>query len=320
LAHPFLWVDVFAEARYGGNPLAVLFDAADLSGAEMQRVAAETNLAETAFVTGRAEDAWRVRIFTPVRELPFAGHPTLGSAWAIRALRAPGAETLVLALDAGAIPVRFEAGAAGERAWLTSPPVELGPEADRGAAARAVGLEMRDLAPELPVRSVAVGPGFLFVPVASRGAVARARPDPAGLEALARTGAPPSAYVFCADGGDREGDGRVDGGGGRERSDRGEAAGADAAVRMFAPALGVPEDPATGSAAAGLGAYWLAHGDPPGGALDWRLEQGTERGRPSALFLRARRRREGASEIQVGGAVVPVAEGRWGIAAPGDRG
>jgi len=318
LAHPFLWVDVFAEARYGGNPLAVLFDAADLSGAEMQRIAAETNLAETTFVTGRAGEAWRVRIFTPVRELPFAGHPTLGSAWAIRALRAPGAETLVLDLDAGAVPVRFEPGAEaeGERAWLTAPPVELGPEADRGAAARAVGLETRDLAPELPVRSVAVGPGFLFVPLASREAVARARPDPAGLEALARAGAPPSVYLFCTGGGDR---GRG-GDGGRESTAGKDGAEADAAVRMFAPALGVPEDPATGSAAAGLGAYWLAHGDPPGGALDWRLEQGTERGRPSALFLRARRRREGAAEIQVGGAVVPVAEGRWGIAAPGDRG
>ena len=129
MPHPFHIVDVFAETRYAGNPLAVVLDAGDLHPPEMQRIAAEMNYSETTFVLSRTprDGGYGVRIFTPVQELPFAGHPTLGTAWVLRHEVARGTPTqLLLDLGVGRIPVTFETSD-GEIAWLTAPPVELGP-------------------------------------------------------------------------------------------------------------------------------------------------------------------------------------------------
>jgi trans-2,3-dihydro-3-hydroxyanthranilate isomerase len=283
-------VDVFAERRYGGNPLFVVVDAEGLATETMQAIARETNLSETTFVgAADASGAFRVRIFTPAEELPFAGHPTLGTAWVIRHHVAPEPPARVtLALGVGAVPVDFEPAGDGESelAWLTAPPVELGASVDPERIAPCLGLSPRDLDPTAPVQLVAAGPRFVFVPLRALAALQRSRLDARAL-AQAVPGAPANVYLFC-----------------RETLERAN----DLHVRLFFEAGGLREDPATGSAAACLGAYLLAHGIFDRAELALRLEQGHEIGRPSLLRLRARRV-GGRPEIAVGGRVIPAARG-----------
>jgi len=281
----YVVLDVFAEAPLQGNPVAVLFGAERLATADMQAIARETNLSETTFVLGdRARDgAFDVRIFTPGSELPYAGHPTLGTATAIRSHLLGGAgDSLVLRLGVGPVPVRF--GADGV-AWLESPPARFTGFPNRALAAAALGLIEGDLDPVLPVEVQNTGAKQLFVPLRDRAAVERARVDTGHYEKLAAEGAPSSLYVFA-----------------RGARDPGN----HFTVRLFAPKYGIPEDPATGSAAGFLGGYLVrhrAHGDAP---LDVRLEQGHAISRPSLLRVRA-----GANAIEVGGRVIPVARGTW---------
>jgi len=292
MAHPFHIVDVFAEARYAGNTLAVVRDAADLDVAAMQRIALEFGFSETTFLVSdpRAADpaGVRVRIFTPQVELPFAGHPTLGTAWVIREHLAGGRPAAVsLALGVGRVPVAFEPEAGGsEVAWLTAPQVQLGERLEAVRIAPGLGLSAADFDPALPIQRAQAGPAFVFVPLRGREALARARVD---LQALARDaglGATTGVYLFA-----------------REA----EHAGSHVRARMFFEASGLREDPATGSATACFGAYLLAHGV-YGPQLSLRIEQGFEMGRPSLLRLEGSGSGDGV-KIRVGGRVIESARG-----------
>ena len=283
-----LIVDVFAERPLEGNPLAVFPDASDYAERLMQDLAREMNLSESTFISGRVSDgSWRVRIFTPGRELPFAGHPTLGTAWVIRNLLSEGSpETVTLALKVGKVDVRFESGGGSPEdamPWLTAPPYTLGATLPREAMAAALRLDPADLDPTLPAQVVEMGLPTTIVPLRSRDALIRCRPDPDGFAAA---GTPIHSYVFC-----------------REPRDPGH----ELSARFFFEANGPREDPATGSATAAFGGYALEHGF-LGAAFRVRIGQGHEIARPSLLHLQARRE-NGAPFIEVGGRVLPVSKG-----------
>jgi len=291
VSHEFHIVDVFAERKYAGNQLAVVLDAGDVDGDTMQQIARETNFSETTFVLGGERDGRvPVRIFTPAAEVPFAGHPTLGTAWVVHRHRLEGPrEALTLGLAAGDVRVSFErAPDASELLWMHQRPPELGPTAPAADAARVVGLEPGDLDTGRPVQQVSTGLGAWILAVRGLAAVRRCRVD---LDAYARfvaRGTAQSILVWT----DETSDPTV-----------------RVHARMFAPGHGVLEDPATGSANGCLAAYLVEHevfGSPE---IDLRVEQGIEMGRPSLLRLRAWKR-DGRTDVFVGGRVIPVAEGR----------
>lgn len=266
-------VDVFAEARYQGNQLAVVEDAADLPADTMQAIALEMNFSETTFVTSTSGtgDSRRaaVRIFTPGLELPFAGHPTLGTAWVLNG----GRGTITLALAAGDVPVRFADGIG----WLTPPPATEGEPIQPARAAALLGLDQADLDPELDAQVVQCGPVFPIIAVASLDALKRVHLDLTVQRELGIDGYP---FAFCRGG---------------------YSSDADFAARMqFFDGTGVREDPATGSANAAFAAY-LRRRRLTGSYV---VEQGFEIRRPSRLYLQV------ADTLAVGGRVQPVAEGR----------
>ena len=278
-------LDVFAEAPLQGNPVAVVFGAARLSGAEMQAIARETNLSETTFVLHeRARDgAFDVRIFTPASELPYAGHPTLGTASAIRSALLDGvADGVVLRLGVGPVRVRF---AADGLAWLESPVARFDSFPERELTAAALGVPIDSLDPALPIEVQRTGSNQLLVPLRDPTALRGARIEAGAYERLIAAGGPKSLYAFAR--------------GARDPRNH-------FSVRLFAPAKGVPEDPATGSAAGWFGAYLVRHRAHGAGALDVRLEQGHEISRPSLLHVRG-----GENAIEVGGRVIPSARGEW---------
>jgi trans-2,3-dihydro-3-hydroxyanthranilate isomerase len=291
MPHPLHVVDVFAEARWAGNPLSVVLDAGDLSGDQMQAIAREQNHSETTFVTASAprDGAWPVRIFTPTTELPFAGHPTLGTAWVIRRHLTDDAPAgVTLDLPVGPVPVAFESDDQGELAWLLAPEVALGRTWDAEAAAAAAGLDAGDLHAELPAQTASVGISLIVVPVKGLDALQRARLNLEAARAIGEGAAPLCVYLVCLEA---------------------EAPDNDLQVRMLFDADGPREDPATGSAASCLGRYLLEHRPLGDGPLDLRVEQGAVVQRPSLLRVRARNIDTGV-EIAVGGAVVPAVEGR----------
>lgn len=289
-------VDVFTDRPLAGNPLAVVLAAQGLGDAEMQAIARENNLSETTFVLPptRSDCAARVRIFTPAQEVPFAGHPTLGTAWvlATEGLLPPGTRRFALEEGIGAVPVELEG--APERpafVWMSQRDAAFGPVAkDRAAIAAALGLGEADLRPDAPIQPVSTGNPFLFVPLRDPATVDRAALDPRALLAgLGESGAL-GVFMFAPD--PRHGPGRV-------------------YSRMFAPLAGVPEDPATGSASGPLGAYLVRHRLAPGeGTLSVVSEQGTKMGRQSFVHIRLRAVDGQARDIRVGGGVVPVLDGR----------
>lgn len=271
---PFLQYDVFTRAPFGGNPLAVFPEAEGVAEADMLRLAREMNLSETTFVLppeAEGADA-RVRIFSPRKELPFAGHPIVGTAWALaeRALLLPdagGRLHVEVGMEARRVlPVAVErSGGRVASVTMTQGAASID-EAPDGRALEAVvsALGARDaLEPALPPALVSTGLPWLMVGLASAKAVAETRPDFARLEdALARLGAA-GAYVFAL-----------------VRRPH-----ADVHARGFCPGLSIPEDPATGSAAGCLGGYLARRGlfAPEGGVRTIRIEQGVEMERPSRL-------------------------------------
>jgi len=289
-------VDVFASRRYEGNALAVVLDASGLETKDMQAIARETNLSETTFVCGQERNgSYRVRIFTPAEELPFAGHPTLGTASVLRdVLAAKGEQVsrIVLALGVGEVPVDFEDPVEDEGdasiAWFTAPPIELEGSPDSTHLARAVGLDPEDFADDAPPRAVRAGPAFIFIPLRSREALERSRLDMQAFQPFADEGYAKSVYLFTRE------------------TNRAEN---DLCARVFFDASGVREDPATGSATAFLGAYLLEYTLFGAGSLDLRIEQGISMQRPSLLRLRARFDANGDRVVRVGGQVVPVIRG-----------
>jgi len=293
----FVQVDVFTDRVFGGNPLAVVFDAKGLGDGEMQAIAREMNCSETTFLLPptRPDCAARVRIFTPARELPFAGHPTIGTAWVLATERLLPPNNLRFNLEEGIGPV--EVTLEGEptrpsQLWMRHGEARFGPPlTDRAGFARALGLAESDLLAGQPVRTGSTGNTFLYIPLRDRDAVDRARLDVPALLAVQGEGPNLGVFVFAPDPDPRAG--RV-------------------YSRMFAPhTSGVPEDPATGSASGPLGAYLVDRGlVAPAETIDIVSEQGTRMGRQSFIRIRVGTRGARISEILVGGGVVPVIEGR----------
>ena len=289
MAHQFHIVDVFAQERYAGNQLAVVTDAGDLSGGEMQAIAAEMDFSETTFVTGPPESgAWPVRIFTPVEEVPFAGHPTLGTASVIRRQLADGEpDTVLLSLQVGEIPVEVRERDGTETLWMRQQSPEFGERLSRDQPAAVLGLPTDRLDHDWPVQVVSTGLPTIVVPLADRAALTAIDLDRAAYNALVSEREAKLVHAVCAD-------------------PRG--ADNDLAVRMFSPYYGVPEDPATGSANGCLAAYLARHEYLGSPLVDARVEQGYEMGRPSRLHLAAEDTGEEVA-VEVGGCVVPVAGG-----------
>jgi trans-2,3-dihydro-3-hydroxyanthranilate isomerase len=294
----FFLSDVFGSERYTGNQLATFLSGPDLSPLEMQGIAREINFSETTFILSREarDGAWPVRVFTPAAEVDFAGHPTLGTAAVIRRrlLREPAAE-VVLDLKAGRVPVTFADGgpaAAGDGGllWMRQvAPVFREPVAVE-AMASTLGLAVGDIAPCWPLEQVSTGLPHVIVPVRSLEILRRVRVSRLAYDRLVDRIWARCLLVFCPLG--------------RDDSH-------DVSVRMFAPALGVAEDPATGSGAGCLAAYLLRHRCLGTRGVETRVGQGHEIGRPSLLHLRAQGE-NGAIRVEVGGRVFEVARGTWG--------
>jgi trans-2,3-dihydro-3-hydroxyanthranilate isomerase len=289
---PFTTLDVFTERRFTGNPLAVVHDGAGLDTGVMQAVAREFNLPETVFVLPPNEPGHRarVRIFTPARELPFAGHPTVGTA-VVLALRDGLAEGEIV-LEQGIGPVRCRVdgcrrdhGHAGFE--LARLPEAVGPEPDRNTLAAALGLAPGDIgyAGFSPAIWSAGNP-FLFVPVNGLAAIARARPDMAHWDAAAAGAI--GVFLFCG-----------------ETADRRHAFRA----RMFAPQSGITEDPATGSAAAAFAGLLARDAGLPDGSHQFGIEQGYEMGRPSLISLAFTSRGGAVAQASIAGHAVVASEG-----------
>ncbi|MCB9615779.1 MAG: PhzF family phenazine biosynthesis protein [Sandaracinus sp.] len=273
----FRLVNVFAENVLEGNPLCVFEDARGLDDGTMQALALQMNLSETTFLfPAEAPDATaKVRIFTPTFEMPFAGHPTLGSAHVVRSLHAAG-DSVALEMKAGVIPVVAE----GDRWTLTArTPTHRAPEATREALATMLGLSLEDL--DATPLWVDAGSEQLVVPLTNRDAVERAAPTLEGLFSVCHDGLCSLVYVFF-----REGD-------------------VVHARFFFAKGTSVIEDPGTGSACANLGGWWLATRGPDAVCLE--VHQGARTGRPCRLRLQV-----GAdASVRVGGRVVEVARGAF---------
>lgn len=291
MAHQFYMVDVFAEQSYSGNPLAVFVGDVPLSDETMQRLAAEMNFSETTFVTSAPESdgGFRVRIFTPAREIAFTGHPILGTAWLIRQhLAVETFEQVLLNLEVGQVPVSFETSDDGrEILWFIAPPMVLGATSDHELFATALGLSPADIDVTTPIQMVSAGTSAMIVPLNSLDALHRSKLNLDAFKTLASNGIPPLVYLFC-----------------RQTHHPGN----DLSVRFFFEAHGVREDPATGNGAAFLGAYLLEHQAFSGSDLSLRIEQGHEVRRPSLIMLRARLNDAGR-EVSVGGVVIPTIQG-----------
>jgi trans-2,3-dihydro-3-hydroxyanthranilate isomerase len=267
-----------------------------MDGATMQALARETNLSETTFITSRDDNAhvYGVRIFTPYREVPFAGHPTIGTAWVLFKSLPPEMTQLTLDLAAGKVPVWIDREPR-EFVYFTPPPTEpVGEIADELRLARLYGLGEDDLATHRsPAQIVEAGIRFLITPVKDRAALELIEPDIPALRELQQSHRCDLLTAFC-----REGY-HVD---------------SVAATRVFAPLHGVPEDPATGSSASCLAYYLRRHGLIGDSGQDWlQLDQGYSCGRPSALYLRANRNPEGDIAVNIGGQVVQVARGEFTV-------
>ena len=299
MRYRFLTADVFTSTRFGGNQLAVLPDARGLTSEQMLAVTREFNYSESVFVLPPDDPAHtrRLRIFTPGAEVPFAGHPTVGAAHVLAAsgeipLSAGGDDAVVFEEGVGPVRVRIRsAGGAPTFCQLAVARLpEVGPPPPpNDVVAAALSLDPDDLVGgAMGPEAVSCGLPFLFVPVRSRAAVARARVRHELWERALRGGWSSEVMVFALD---------------AERPD------AQVRARVFVPGLSVPEDPATGSACAALGGYLAARAPEPDAALAWRVEQGVEMGRPSVLDVEVDRRGGVVTAVRVGGASVLVSEG-----------
>lgn len=288
----FYIVDVFAEQPYAGNQLAVVIGDELPNSETMQRIAAETNYSETTFVSPElnANGSYAVRIFTPAREIDFAGHPVLGTAWVLKHyVMTNTAIEVPLELSIGAVTVTFEVSESGDEiAWFRAPSMSLGKSVDPEFMAAALGLATQDIDDTTPIQQVSAGTSAMIVPVRDFAALQRARLDLEAYAPLAAQGFPPLTYLFCSETQDPE---------------------SDFCVRFFFEAHGVREDPATGNGAAFFGAYLLEHKTGSGGQFSLRIEQGHAVQRPSRILLKGQKE-VNAETVYVGGQVIPVIEGR----------
>jgi trans-2,3-dihydro-3-hydroxyanthranilate isomerase len=295
----YVTVDVFTDRMFGGNPLAVVLDAAGLSASQMQAIAIEFNYSETTFVLPRKNpdhSAW-VRIFTPISEVPFAGHPNVGTAFALaremaeRNERVPG--QFVFEEEAGLVPVTLlqENGAVIGAELLAPEPLSRRAQVTPESAAACLSLTAEDIRTDRHQPQVfSVGLPFLVVELASRGALRRAAPNRAAYSEVLPLDGARSVYAYS----------RALGG---EPSE----AGSDIQARTFSPRM--TEDPATGSATAAAAAMLAEASHPSDGELILRFVQGVDMGRPSLLVARILKRAGAANAVYVGGRCINVMQG-----------
>ncbi|MDV3276898.1 MAG: PhzF family phenazine biosynthesis protein [Nitrososphaerales archaeon] len=296
----FHLVDVFAESPYGGNELAVVRDAKRLSTKEMQKIAREFNFSETTFITSsensktKAARLFKVRIFTPLRELPFAGHPTLGTAYVIQKFvirrRVP---EITLDLKIGRIPVTLVYGRGGEldKLWMRQVEPTFGKEQLAASElSKVLGIGSDDIDPRFPIAEVSTGVPFIIVPLRNLGAVRRCRVDGKSYRELLQRVGEEGILVFSPEA--------------RETGD-------DLSVRVFVEAFGIPEDAATGSGNGCLAAYLSHYKYFRSEEVNAKVDQGHEIGRPSRIYLKASEE-GGKLRVLVGGHVESVGVGKFG--------
>ncbi|HEX8598003.1 MAG TPA: PhzF family phenazine biosynthesis protein [Chloroflexia bacterium] len=294
--HYFI-VDVFTDRQFGGNPLAVFTDGQGLSTEVMQRLAKEMNLSETTFVLPPEDPAnhFKLRIFTPGKELPMAGHPTVGTSFVLARERmfdwSGDAAELRLEEGVGPIPVRleFKAGAP-QMIWMTQPNPQFGPVLDDlSTVAEMLSIEPGDINTDLPVEVVSCGVPFLYVPVRDLTTMRRLRLREEVWSRLLEPLDVGEVFIFAPEV---------------------EYEGSTVHSRMFAPGMGITEDPATGGASGPLGSYLVRHGlvaaEPTAYIVS---EQGIEMGRPSFIHIQITREGEEIVRVQVGGQAVYMGEG-----------
>ena len=291
--HSFCIVDVFAEEKYAGNQLAVFRDARDISDAEMQQIAREMNYSETTFILSeeKRNSGYDVRIFTPEEELPFAGHPTLGTAYMIQReiIREP-VETIILNLQIGQIPVTLSySGEQIDILWMQQNAPTFDQVFDTGPISQVLNLDKRDTDDRFPIQEVSTGLPFIIVPLKTLDALKRAKVARDKYFELIKDTAAKALFIFCPQTYNQQN---------------------DLNVRAFLDYYGVPEDPACGSGAGCLAGYLVKYRYLGKDKIDIRVEEGYEIGRPSLLFLRAEDE-EGKIDVSVGGKVIMIARGEF---------
>ncbi len=287
----FYIVDVFAIEKYTGNQLAVFTEALTLSDEDMQRLAKEINYSETTFITSGElrNGGYDVRIFTPNKELPFAGHPTLGTAYIIQQtiINQP-VETINLNLKVGQIPVTWHnTDDLGEVLWMRQNPPTFHQVFDTSTLASVLNLNPDEIDSRFPIQEVSTGIPFIIVPLKTHESLKRIRVNRDKYFEFVENIQSKEILVFCPETYAPEN---------------------NLSVRVFAEYLGIPEDPATGSANGCLAGYLVKYSYFGEKSVDVRVEQGYEIGRPSLLLLKAKENGD-TIEVSVGGKVVMVAKG-----------
>jgi trans-2,3-dihydro-3-hydroxyanthranilate isomerase len=290
--YQFYILDVFAEEKYAGNQLAVVRDAAALSDNQMLRITSEMNYSETTFILSEEprQGGYDVRIFTPGAELPFAGHPTLGTAFVIqREIMKEPAETVILNLKVGRIPVTSGPGGKDKDIlWMKQIDPTFGRTIDPESISRVLDLDESEIDERFTIQEVSTGLPFIIVPLKSLDAVKRAKVNRDECFKLIEDTQAKMILVFCPETYNREN---------------------DLNVRVFCDYYGIAEDPATGSGNGCLAGYLAKHRYFGNDKIDIRVEQGYEISRPSLLYLRAENKQE-KIDVSVGGKVIMVAKGQ----------
>ncbi|MFA6541865.1 MAG: PhzF family phenazine biosynthesis protein [Bacteroidota bacterium] len=299
MKYPYYTCDVFTDTRFGGNQLAVFPAGASIPEELLQTIAKEFNFSETTFVypPNDPKNTNRLRIFTPGGELPFAGHPTIGTAFVLAAIGAIPIqhETNILFEEGvGNVPVKIlsQNGAPHFMELSAAQMPEFSAAPSGSDIAKFLSLPENDLDETYPIQSVSCGVPFLFVAVKSRGSLKRIRINTELMNQTLRTSSAKDVFVFTTDA---------------------EQADFDFRARMFAPLLGIPEDPATGSAAASFAGYLATLDSVQNGTLKRKIEQGFEMGRPSLLYIEADKKDGKTTAIRVGGSAVMVCKGEMEI-------
>jgi trans-2,3-dihydro-3-hydroxyanthranilate isomerase len=289
--HTLYILDVFAESKYAGNQLAVVRNAADLSSQEMQKITREINFSETTFILSDQprDGGWDVRIFTPGAEVPFAGHPTLGTAYVIQhEIIKKQIDSLKLNLKVGQIPVRFDYdGSNVSTVWLKPIDPIFGEVFDAREILNISTIARDDIDDRFPIQTVSTGLPFIFVPLKTLDAVKRASTVKEKLFHWVKDKEAKMIFVFCPQTYDTKN---------------------HLNARMFGDYYGIAEDPATGSANSCLAPYLVKYRYFGTDTIDIRVEQGYEIGRPSLLYLKAACK-DDKFDISVGGKVIMTAKG-----------
>lgn len=290
--HSFCIVDVFAEKKYTGNQLAVFEDAEGLSDTEMQQIAKEMNYSETTFILSKKKrnNGYDVRIFTKEEEVPFAGHPTLGTAYIIqREITKKPVEKIILNLKIGQIPIALNYNKEYvDLLWMKQIEPTFLSILNLDLISQILNLDKKDIDDKFPIQEVSTGLPFIIIPLKTLDSLKQAKVNKDKYYKMIEKTQAKAILVFCPETYSQKN---------------------DLSVRVFTDYYGVPEDPATGSANGCLSGYLVKYNYFGKKKINIRVEQGYEIGRPSLLFLRAEDKK-GKIDISVGGKVIMVAKGK----------